>query len=182
MYCNECGHKNDKDSKFCIKCGYRLPSVGQKIEKNSIKNKNTLQSNETEYEGRSYWHRLFRARIARGNYFVGHILLYLLIYVGAYIIGYIYGYLFGSTNTSALEGFVTILGFAVFFIMVLSLTVRRAHDIGKSEYYVLWLIVPLVGIFVGLNLLFTKGEDKPNSYGNQPNKKISIKQMLALNE
>lgn len=46
--------------------------------------------------------------------------------------------------------------------------VRRLHDLDKCGWWMLLLIVPLVNIFFCLYLLFFKGTEGPNEYGDDP--------------
>lgn len=57
-----------------------------------------------------------------------------------------------------------IFGFAA-SIMILT---RRLHDLDKSGWWMLLLIVPLVNIFFYIYILFFKGTEGPNRYGDDP--------------
>ena len=46
--------------------------------------------------------------------------------------------------------------------------IRRFHDLGKSGWYVLTLIIPLIDIGVILYLLFAPGTAGANEYGDDP--------------
>lgn len=46
--------------------------------------------------------------------------------------------------------------------------VRRLHDLDKCGWWMLLLIVPLVNLFFCLYLLFFKGTEGPNGYGDDP--------------
>ena len=48
------------------------------------------------------------------------------------------------------------------------LGVRRLHDLQKSGWWMLLLLVPLVNLFFALYLLFFKGTEGPNEYGEDP--------------
>lgn len=48
------------------------------------------------------------------------------------------------------------------------LGVRRLHDLDKSGWWMLLLCVPLVNLFFALYLLFFKGTEGPNEYGEDP--------------
>ena len=47
-------------------------------------------------------------------------------------------------------------------------TVRRAHDLGRSGWYLLWSIVPLVNIYIAIRISFIEGEKGPNRFGPDP--------------
>lgn len=52
----------------------------------------------------------------------------------------------------------------------LGLLWRRLHDIGKSGYYALLGLIPLVGWIIILVYTATPGERCTNAYGNEPNR------------
>lgn len=45
---------------------------------------------------------------------------------------------------------------------------RRLHDLGKSGWLSLLILLPLVNLIFGLYLLFAPGEDYPNDFGPKP--------------
>ena len=51
---------------------------------------------------------------------------------------------------------------------VVSLYVRRIHDIGKSAWWLLLLLVPFLNYVVVFYLLFKKGEASRNRFGDEP--------------
>ena len=57
------------------------------------------------------------------------------------------------------------------FLPSLGLIVRRLHDLGKSGWWVLLAIIPIVnfiGIFVILVFMVMEGEEHSNQYGEVP--------------
>ncbi|MET9856424.1 DUF805 domain-containing protein [Streptomyces sp. NPDC006450] len=54
------------------------------------------------------------------------------------------------------------------FLPNLGLTVRRLHDSGKSGWWILVALIPLVGGIWLLVLLATEGQPNPNEYGPSP--------------
>ena len=58
-------------------------------------------------------------------------------------------------------------GIAAIFLLLPSITVsvRRLHDIGKSAWALLWVLVPVVGAFVLLYYAVKPGEPAPNAWG-----------------
>ncbi len=65
--------------------------------------------------------------------------------------------------------------YLVVLIPGLALSVRRLHDIGKSGWMLLIILIPLVGIFWYLFLLLTDSQPGDNKYGPNP-KGINIVQ------
>ncbi len=55
----------------------------------------------------------------------------------------------------------------VFFNSVLSVTVRRLHDTGRSDWNLLWVFVPYIGWLV-LLIFLCLGSGEPNRYGEGP--------------
>lgn len=54
------------------------------------------------------------------------------------------------------------------FIPSLAVLVRRLHDIGKSGWFFLVALIPLVGVIWLLVLLCMEGESRPNKWGENP--------------
>lgn len=48
------------------------------------------------------------------------------------------------------------------------LAIRRWHDLGKSGWYTLLALIPLVNFFVTIYLWVKKGTEGPNAYGDDP--------------
>ena len=57
---------------------------------------------------------------------------------------------------------------AVYLLLVMVPIVKRFHDLGKSSWWLLTLLIPLVNVYFGLCLLFKKGQAGPNQYGSDP--------------
>lgn len=58
-------------------------------------------------------------------------------------------------------------------------TVRRFHDIDHSGLYWLTLLIPLYNIYLGLVLLFERGTDGPNRFGDGPGSTMTGHQAVA---
>lgn len=83
----------------------------------------------------------------------------------AYMIAYVAIYMVGSIlGMGELLGGVLALGLLVPNVAV---AVRRFHDIGKSGWWVLIFIIPLIG-FIALLYFFTKPSAGSNQYGEGP--------------
>ncbi|MGB1038095.1 MAG: DUF805 domain-containing protein [Bacteroidia bacterium] len=50
----------------------------------------------------------------------------------------------------------------------LAVFVRRLHDVGKSGWYILLMLLPIIGWIWLLVLLFTDGDQGTNEYGPNP--------------
>lgn len=82
------------------------------------------------------------------------------------------GVLTFATNTiDALELLFAVVafGFSLFsFVSNIMMDVRRLHDLDLSGWWMLLMLVPLVNIFFALYMLFFKGTEGPNQYGDDP--------------
>ncbi|MFF5447800.1 DUF805 domain-containing protein [Streptomyces sp. NPDC012888] len=54
------------------------------------------------------------------------------------------------------------------FLPNLGLTVRRLHDTGKSGWFVLLGLIPLVGSIIMLVFMASEGQPEANEYGPSP--------------
>ena len=59
------------------------------------------------------------------------------------------------------------------FIPGLAVTIRRLHDVGKSGWMFLVVLIPLIGAIWLLVLLFTDSQSGSNKWGGNP-KEVSI--------
>jgi uncharacterized membrane protein YhaH (DUF805 family) len=106
----------------------------------------------------------FDGRINRKPFWLG-IVVMIAISIVASILDLIFG------TRSAENGFGIISGI-VSLIMIypsLALYAKRWHDRGKSGWWSLIILVPLVGaIWILVELGFLRGTEGPNNYGNDP--------------
>ena len=49
-----------------------------------------------------------------------------------------------------------------------SLGVRRLHDLGRPGWWFIGLFIPLAGLALAIYMLFFRGTEGPNEYGNDP--------------
>ncbi len=47
-------------------------------------------------------------------------------------------------------------------------SIKRAHDLDKPGWIVIGFLIPVVDIILAIYLLFFKGTDGPNQYGDDP--------------
>ncbi len=50
-------------------------------------------------------------------------------------------------------------------VVTLAVTIKRAHDLGRSGFYLLLMCVPVYGIWIALRLMFVRGSHGSNDYG-----------------
>lgn len=64
---------------------------------------------------------------------------------------------------------VLLLALCIFgFVAGIMMLARRLHDLDKSGWWMLLLFVPLVNILFYIYILFFKGTEGPNQYGEDP--------------
>jgi uncharacterized membrane protein YhaH (DUF805 family) len=65
-----------------------------------------------------------------------------------------------------------LVGILIFFIIFIYaswiLGMKRFHDLDHSGWWMLLSLVPIVGFLVALYLLFFRGTEGPNRFGNSP--------------
>lgn len=70
-------------------------------------------------------------------------------------------------HSSILFTLYVVLSILVYIINV-CITVQRLHDIERSGFHYFLLWIPIYNIYLSLILLFKKGTDGPNEYGEDP--------------
>lgn len=102
------------------------------------------------------------SRIGRLRYLAYGTGLLLLTAVGLMLCSALYN--LSSALSVALLGVVYI----GMLVMSIALGVRRLHDLDKSGWWLLLMIVPLVNLFLALYLIFAGGSDGENRFGAPP--------------
>ena len=98
-------------------------------------------------------------RLNRKPYFFGNLAL-----------GLISG-LFSAIMNNSDSILIAILGFIIGVAVIIgsvSLVVKRLHDLDKGGLWALIMIIPIIDFFFGLYLLFAKGTNGYNQYGEDP--------------
>ena len=116
---------------------------------------NVLMNNYTNFEGRAsrseyWWFALFNLIVNIVTFVIDSTLGTMITYDMGYV------------------GFIALLALLLPF---LSVSVRRLHDLGKSGWWLLIAIIPIVnfmGIFVIIVFTLMEGEEQPNQYGEVP--------------
>jgi uncharacterized membrane protein YhaH (DUF805 family) len=117
-----------------------------------------------------YLKRLFSGRLNVRNYWIGNLFL-----IGVlWVISMVY-----DSNHSGLN-LLDILIIVPFYFYVISICVRRLHDLGKSGYWLLLCLIPFVSIVMAICISFFFGQPTANKYGSQPEKKVDLKLALGL--
>lgn len=99
---------------------------------------------------------VFQGRASRPEFW-WWFLAYVLAYIAARGVG-------GALGMGGALGFLVMLAA---FIPNIAVSVRRFHDIGKSGWWVLIFIIPIVGL-IAMVYFFAQPSDGPNRFGGGP--------------
>ena len=106
----------------------------------------------------------FEGRIGRQQMWMGIIVLFV-VGIIAMVLDMILGTISAESGIGVISGIVSLISLYPSF----ALYAKRWHDRGKSGWWTLILIIPIVGVswwFVECGCL--RGTDGPNQYGNDP--------------
>ena len=73
-----------------------------------------------------------------------------------------------SSVQSFAMGALMIPGYLVLTVVLVMLGIQRLHDIGKSGWYYLLMIIPILGVAASLWMMFWPGSKVANAYGPPP--------------
>lgn len=109
----------------------------------------------------------FSGRARRSEYWF-FVLFNLIFAIIAMVIDNILGTKFEIGSQSLPYGYIYLLYVLAVFIPGLAVLVRRLHDVGKSGWWFLICLIPIVGWIWILVLLFTDSNSGENKYGANP--------------
>ncbi len=120
---------------------------------------------------------LFKGRLNRRNLFYGCLLSVVVLLVVSQVIKIILNseILSDATASLLIVGINTAVSLSTFIFLV-SLVVRRLHDLGKSGFYILLLLIPIFDIFWLLYTFLKRGEESKTKYGEMPSKDVNFLQ------
>ena len=107
--------------------------------------------------------RDFGGRSRRKEYWM-FVLFNIMFSIGAMLLDKYFDLTWSDSQFGALN---SIYG-AVIVIPNLAVLVRRLHDVGKSGWYLLVVLIPIIGFFWLLVLLLTDSNHGENEYGRNP--------------
>ncbi len=105
----------------------------------------------------------FSGRAQRAEYWY-FFLFYILIFIGLSIIDGVMGSFSGETGMGLLGGLMSL----ALLIPSVAVGVRRLHDTGRSGWWLLIALIPLVGAIVILVFTVQDSETGTNAYGPNP--------------
>ncbi len=150
MFCNQCGQELKEGVVFCPNCGAKVKNVTEEQHKDYVQSVVQTNGNSVTFPQavKLYFQNYanFKGRATRAEYWWA-VLFNLLVNFVASLIQPV-----GSLIVLAL------------LIPGLSVGVRRLHDVGKSGFYILMSLIPLVGAII-LIVQFCKESAGDNQWG-----------------
>lgn len=107
----------------------------------------------------------FSTRARRQEYWM-FVLINFLIVMGLYIVSFLL-LMTESSLAFLMTGIILIYGLAT-FIPSLAVAARRLHDTGKSGWWLLISLIPLIGAIILLVFLLTDSQPGDNKWGPNP--------------
>ena len=115
----------------------------------------------------------FKSRSSRSEFWYFYLFTTILGFIGLQIDRFfnleILGLQLSNINEVAILGPTYIFLYFLFFIPSLSLYIRRLHDIDRSGWWLLIVIIPFIGIITLIFFWCLKGSQKRNTYGDVAN-------------
>lgn len=109
----------------------------------------------------------FSGRARRSEYWY-FTLFNLFAFISTAILDSLFGTTFDMGFGASPYGYITILYYFFILIPSLAVFVRRLHDVGKSGWFILISLIPLIGAIWLLVLSFTDSDTGDNAYGPNP--------------
>ena len=193
-FCPKCGARNIEGATFCAQCGN--PMLGEsdadfaaqasetadpfQVGANSQTTGNRRYSGEAPEVPNPF--RAFticmkkyangKGRAGRAEYFGFGFTVTLLLMLFGGVVGGIFGAMGKTPEESSVTIGIMVRVFQLAFVVPgWCVAIRRCHDMGKSGWLSILLIVPLVNLIFVLVLLFTPGQAFPNEYGLPPQRR-----------
>lgn len=113
----------------------------------------------------------FSGRARRKEYWMFALINFII----AFVLGMIDG-MVGSADPLTGYGFISGVYALAVLIPGIAVSVRRLHDIGKSGWMLLIVLIPIIGVIWLLVLLLTDSEAGTNKYGANPKLESEVNQ------
>ena len=109
----------------------------------------------------------FSGRARRKEYWMFVLVFYILLFLISSIPGII-GAILGSEGLLLLGSIMEVLLSLAFLIPGLAVSIRRLHDVGKSGWWILINLIPLLGNLYFLYLMVKDSQPDANQWGENP--------------
>ncbi len=83
----------------------------------------------------------------------------------SYVIAYVVALIIAGAAKAPILAFIILIAY---FLPLLAAAVRRLHDTGRSGWWYLISLIPLVGVIILIVFLAGVGNPGPNQYGSPP--------------
>jgi uncharacterized membrane protein YhaH (DUF805 family) len=115
----------------------------------------------------------FKGRATRKEYWMFQLFIFIFFIVFLFAMTFIVGLMFQVSDKVGVNAllFASLL-FLLFGLPNIALTIRRFHDLNKSGWWFLWILLPYIGIFIVLFFMLLQGDINDNQYGKSPYKSI----------
>lgn len=145
-FCEKCGAKPDPLASICVACGHVLKNED---------NKNSSNNGPVDSFGgaiKTCFNKYadFEGRANRSEYWYW----------------FLFNVLLGILSLAPLVAGIISL---ILFIPSLAVSVRRLHDIGKSGWWYLIGLIPLIGTIILIIFFLQESMEEDNEYGPNPN-------------
>ncbi len=107
----------------------------------------------------------YDSRSRRSEYWFFALFVFLVELVVGIVVGVIFG-LIGIPKVATI--IMGVIGLIIFFLFVLPLAVRRLHDTGKSGWFMLLGLIPVIGGIILLIFFCLDSQAESNEYGPSP--------------
>ena len=104
-------------------------------------------------------------RIGRSTYVWISLGVTLVSYAASFMIGLMLGMVGATEDAAALVGGAVGL---IATVIVAFAAVKRLHDLGRSGTHYWLFLIPFYNLYLSVVLLFQKGSEGPNQFGNDP--------------
>lgn len=160
-FCSYCGAPLTEEAKFCGKCGMAVggPWQGKSFDSNVdygvFPNREYYDRNPADDLTIKEKYFSHRGRLNRKRYFFRGLIADIVFFVIMLFM-------------DAISPILSIPFWVASIVCSVMLNIRRCHDLDKSGWFSLLLLVPIVGIIVAIYLLLAKGTEGLNHYGPDP--------------
>lgn len=115
------------------------------------------------------WNHIFTSfdgRVNRARFWAGYVVLWIIAATSVFMVSALLG---DDTSTTTAFWLLYLVSIAIIFVAGLAIQVKRWHDRGKSGWWVLIGLVPVIGaIWAIIETGFMPGTKGANQYGPDP--------------
>ena len=164
-FCGNCGKQLADGARFCPGCGTKIVSLEKPAASPAAPPAAQRGGGAPQPEDLRAMLLTYQGRLNRKPYIlysVGIWFLMLILNVVADVLGD------SRSSVALLVAFALYLAVLALCVPSVMLTIRRWHDLGKSGWFTLLSLIPVVNFFVEIYLWAAPGTAGPNAYGEDP--------------